>query len=73
MLVATLDPPRSKIEQILKTKDMTIQELARQANMSYTTAHSLVSAKTIPAGVRLGTLKKIAQVLGVDLADIING
>lgn len=68
MLVATL--PQNRIKDILAEQDLTIQEMARLADMSYSTAYNIVTAKRIPDGVRWGTLKKIAQVLNVTVSEL---
>lgn len=68
MLVATL--PRNRIKDILTLRGLTIQEMARSADMSYTTAHNIATSTQIPDNVRYGTIKKIAKVLGVEINEL---
>lgn len=68
MLVAV--EPRNRIMYWLGERKMTIQEMARLADMSYSTAYNIATSEQIPQGVRWGSLKKIAKALNVDVGEL---
>jgi len=61
------------IEDILTRRGMSIYRLAKEADLSYNTTHSLVKAESIPPKTDYDTLRRIARVLGVKIDDLENG
>jgi len=61
---------RNRIMDLLQSRGMTIQEMSRQAKMSYTTAHNIATSPEIPEGIRWGTVRKIADVLNVNVGEL---
>lgn len=58
-----------KLDEVLKTKNMTQVELARKIRKSKITVNYWCSNKNLPS---LSTLSEIARVLKVKIADLIN-
>lgn len=71
MLVATMDAQKTYIEQLLDDLGWTIDKLAREADMSYSQTHEIVT-KGFKTGTRLGSIKKLAQVLNVSIVDLLD-
>jgi len=69
MLVAQTE--RNYIEGLLNASGVTIQELARQADMSYSQTWDIVK-NGYSEGTRIGNLEKIASVLRVPLMDVLD-
>lgn len=61
---------RNRIMHWLGQRGMTIQEMSRLADMSYSTAHNIATSEEIPEGVRWGTMRKIAKVLKVSVSEL---
>jgi DNA-binding Xre family transcriptional regulator len=60
----------NRIAEILEQKDMSIYRLAKDTGLSYQAVHALVNADEIPDGTSYGTLRKISEVLGVQISDL---
>lgn len=67
MLVMTR---RNKIKKILKDRDISIYQLAKDTGLTYQTVHALTNSDQIPDGTAYGTLRKVAEVLGVSVSDL---
>lgn len=61
----------NNIKDILASKRWSIRRLARELNKDYGYVHRLVS-NPIPDGTAIGSLKPIADVLGVSVDDLIS-
>ena len=68
MIVATLS--RNRIKDILDSKGMSIYRLAKTVDMSYQAIHALVTADQIPSRTTYDTLKRIANVLQVEIGEL---
>jgi len=63
----------NKIRQLLDEQGMTRYRLAKNTGLKNNTILSLTSPdQPIPDGTRLGTLRQIAQALGVTVADLLD-
>jgi DNA-binding Xre family transcriptional regulator len=71
MLTFTMDAQKTYIEQLLDGLDWTIDKLAREADMSYSQTHEIVT-KGFRTGTRLGNIEKLASVLKVSVVDLID-
>ncbi len=61
---------RNKIADLLAEREISIYRLAKEADLTYQGLHNLVRSKQIPDGTAYGTLRRIAEVLGVTIADL---
>lgn len=65
---------KNKIPALLRERGVSLSDLQRQTGMSYTGIFRLASEKRatpiINDETQVGTLKKIADVLGVDFTDL---
>jgi len=71
MLTAIMDTEKTYMEQLLDNLGMTIDKLAREADMSYSQTHEIVT-KGFRPGTRLGNIRKLAQVLNVSVVDLLD-
>lgn len=71
MLAATMTATETYIKQRLISMGLTIDELAREADMSYSQTWDIVTNGFKP-GTRIGNIEKIAQVLGVPVIELLN-
>lgn len=71
MLTATMDAQKTYIEQLLDSLGWTIDKLAREADMSYSQTHEIVTQGFRP-GTRLGNIRKLAKVLNVSVVDLLD-
>lgn len=70
MLVTTMDQ-KTYIEQVLDSKGLTIDWLAREADMSYSQTWDIVK-RGIKSGTRIGNIEKLASALGVSVVDLLD-
>lgn len=71
MLTATMNAQKTYIEQLLDGLGWTIDKLAREADMSYSQVHDIVT-KGFRPGTRLGNIEKLAQVLNVSIIELLD-
>lgn len=57
------------IENLLREKDMTVTELAKQSNIKATTLYTIISENR--EDIKINQLKSIAEALGVEIWDLI--
>ncbi|MGL5022351.1 MULTISPECIES: helix-turn-helix domain-containing protein [Bacteria] len=57
------------LEKTLKKKNVTIYRLSKELNLSYKTTYNLVKGNTNT--LKIDILKKICEILDVDVADIL--
>jgi len=62
---------RNKIKEHCEQKNITAYHLHFEAKISLNTAKALFDAEYMPAGTRIDTLSKIADGLGLHIADLI--
>lgn len=62
---------KNNIKDVLASKGWSIRKLARELNKDYGYVHRLVS-NPIPDGTAIGSLKPIADALGVSVDDLID-
>ena len=60
----------NNIPKYLDEKRWSIYKLCQETGLTYNTVHSLAKAVKIPDGTAYGTLKRIAQALGVGIDDL---
>ena len=61
---------RNKISEILDNRGLSISDLQRMAQMSYSSAYRLATSKIITDDTKAGTLRRVSQALGVGVADL---
>lgn len=57
------------LEKTLKKKNVTIYRLSKELNLSYKTTYNLVKGNTNT--LKIDILKKICEILDVDVSDIV--
>jgi len=64
---------KNKIPGLLKERGISISELQRRAVLSYPTCYKIGAddAVTIPDQLQVGTLRKVAEALGVSIGDLV--
>ena len=72
MLTAVMSiEEKTYIEKLLDERRWTIDRLAREAEMSYSQTHDIVT-KGFKPGTRLGNIEKLAEALGVPVVDLLD-
>lgn len=71
MLPAIMDTQKTYIEHLLDNLGWTIDKLAREADMSYSQTHEIVT-QGFRKGTRLGNIRKLAKVLNVSVVDLLD-
>lgn len=61
---------RLRVSQVLKEKGMSASELSRRTGISWTTIQPIVAGERV--NPELATLEKIAKVLGVRVAELLD-
>jgi len=75
MLLQEMTMTDNKIKALLKErppKQNTMYWLAKQTGLKNNTIQSLTKADRFPDGTRLGTLRLIAETLGVSIVDLLD-
>lgn len=61
---------KNNIKTLLEQRDMTAYKLAKLTGISRQRLYPLVNAQELPSGTHLGTLRLIANALGVGVGDL---
>lgn len=61
---------RNRIPALLTQKGMSISDLQKEVRMSWPATHRIATATTITDDTKVSTLRRIAAVLGVSVADL---
>lgn len=71
MLTAIMESQKTYIELLLDERGWTIDKLAREADMSYSQTHDIVTRGFKP-GTRIGNIEKLAAVLNVSVVSLLD-
>ena len=62
---------RNRIPTLIKERGISISELQRQAGLSWPAAHNIATVEMIPDETRIGTLRKVGDILQVSIGELV--